>query len=171
MELSEGHFVDCGLTSLSDLSHFEGETVQILADGVVQTEQEVIDGQIDDTDFPGAEVHVGLKYRSELQPMKPVVETWMGTSAASIVGVHRMGVSLLNSDGVQYGTDEGELYDININEVGLENTSEKEGLFTGVVDVSVEGGFDLDNNIRIVTDAPLPCVVRALIPQVEHTGM
>jgi hypothetical protein len=152
--------------------HLEGETVSILADGVVQAEQEVVDGQIDATDFADAvEVHVGLKYTSELQPMKPVVSTYMGTSAASIVGVHRMGVSLHNSDGVQYGTDTGTLYDININEVGLENTSEKEGLFSGVIDVSVEGGFDLDNNIRIVTDAPLPCVVRALIPEMEQTGI
>ena len=172
MELSEAHFVDCGLTSLSDLSHFEGETVQILADGVVQDEQEVIDGAIDDTDFADAsEIHVGLSYRSELQPMKPVVSTYMGTSAASIVGVHKMGISLLNSDGVQYGTDTGTLYDINIDEVGLENTSEKEGLFTGVVDVSVEGGYDLDNNIRIVTDSPLPCVVRALLPDYTQTGI
>jgi len=172
MELSNAHFVECGLTDLSDLSHFEGETVQILADGVVQDEQEVVDGAIDTTDFADAtDIHVGLKYRSELQPMKPVTSTYMGTSAASIVGVHKMGISLLNSEGVQYGTDTGDLFDCNLDDVSLENTSEITGLFTGVIDVSVEGGFNLDNNIRIVTDSPLPCVVRALLPDCVWTGI
>jgi hypothetical protein len=82
-----------------------------------------------------------------------------------------MGVSLHNSDGVQYGTDTGDLYDINVEETGLENTSDIDGLFTGIVDVSIEGGYGLDNNIRIVSDAPLPCIVRALIPDVVLTGM
>jgi len=102
--------------------------------------------------------------------MRPVFSTTMGTTAASIVGCHTMGVSLHNSDGVQYGTDTGNLYEINISDVGLENTSEKDDLFTGVVDVSVEGGFSLDQNIRIVSDAPLPCTVRALIPDVILVG-
>ena len=112
--------------------HLEGETVSILADGVVYPDQVVTDGDIDDTDFADAtEIHIGLKYESELQPMRPVFSTTMGTTAASIVGCHSMGLSVHNSDGVQYGKDTGPLYEININEVGLENTSEKDGLFTG----------------------------------------
>ena len=102
--------------------------------------------------------------------MRPVFSTTMGTTAASIVGCHSMGVSLHNSDGVQYGKDTGALYEINIDEIGLENTCEKDDLFTGVVDVSVDGGFSLDNNVRIVSDAPLPLVVRALIPDVVLTS-
>lgn len=151
--------------------HLEGETVSILADGVVQDNQEVVDGRIDAGDFADAEeIHIGLAFTSELQPMKPVVTTSMGTSVTSIVGCHRMGMSLLNSAGMKYGTDTGELYEVNIDDVSLKNKSDKDGLFTGVVDVSVDGGYNLDNNIRIVTDAPLPCVVRALIPKMNVTG-
>jgi hypothetical protein len=177
MNREDAYFVDCGLdydgvptTTITGGSHLIGEEVVILADGVV-IEDEVFDDNGEITLATAVNKYaVGLAYRSELQPMKPVFSTSMGTTAASIVGCHTMGVSLHNSDGVKYGTDTGNLYDINISDVGLENSSDKDGLYTGVVDVSVDGGYDLDNNVRIVSDAPLPCIVRALIPDVILTG-
>jgi hypothetical protein len=178
MDLEDAYFVDCGIdydgvatTSITGLSHLVGEEVVILADGVVIEDEVVSDTGTITLDTAAEKYSVGLVYRSELQPMRPVFSTVMGTTAGSIVGVHNMGVSLHNSDGVEYGTDTGSLHEINIEEVGLENTSDIDGLFTGVVDVSVDGGYDLDNNIRIVSDAPLPCIVRALIPDVVLTGM
>lgn len=176
MNRENAYFVDCGLnydgvatTSITGLTHLIGEEVVILADGVVIEDEIVSDSGTITLTTAASKYSVGLVYRSELQPMRPVFSTQMGTTAASIVGCHKMGVSLHNSDGMFYGTDTGSLYEINIDEVGLENTSEKEGLFTGIVDVSVAGGYDLDNNIRIVSDAPLPCIVRALIPDVVLT--
>jgi len=177
MNREDAYFVDCGIdydgvatTSITGLSHLIGEEVVILADGVVVEGKVVSDTGTITLTTAASKYSVGLVYRSELQPMRPVFSTRMGTTAASIVGCHRMGVSLHNSDGVQYGTDTGNLYAINISDVGLENTCEKADLYTGIVDVSVEGGFDLDNNVRIVSDAPLPCVVRALIPDVVLTS-
>jgi hypothetical protein len=176
-ERVDAYFVDCGLsydgvltTSITGLSHLIGEEVDILADGVVIEDQTVPDTGTITLTTAVNKYSVGLMYRSELQPMRPVLGTVMGTSAATIVGVHNMGVSLHNSDGVQYGTDEGDLYDININEKGLENTSDKDDLFTGMVDVSVDGGYSLDNNVRIVSEAPLPCIVRALVPDYILSG-
>lgn len=177
MNREDAYFVDCGIsydgvptTSITGLSHLIGEEVVILADGVVIEDEIVSDTGTITLTTAVSKYAVGLVYRSELQPMRPVFSTSMGTTAASIVGVHRMGVSLHNSDGMEYGTDTGSLYEINIDEVGLENTSTKTGLFTGVVDVSVEGGYNLDNNVRIISDAPLPCIVRALIPDTVLTG-
>ena len=174
MNREDAYFVDCGLNyngvptvSVTGLGHLLGEEVVILADGVVIEDETVPDTGIITLDTAVSKYSVGLVYRSELQPMRPVFYTTMGTTAASIVGCHKMGVSLHNSDGVKYGKDTGELYDINIDEVGLENTSEITGLFTGVIDVSVDAGYDLDNNVRIVTDAPLPCIVRALVPDIS----
>jgi len=176
MTREDAYFVDCGIdydgvptTTITGGTHLVGEEVVILADGVV-IEDEVFDDNGEITlDTAASKYSVGLVYRSELQPMRPVFSTQMGTTAASIVGCHKMGVSLHNSDGVQYGTDTGDLFDINIDDISLENTSEIDELFTGVADVSVDGGYDLDNNVRIVSDAPLPCIVRALIPDVILT--
>ena len=177
MDRADAYFVDSGIsydgvptTSITGLSHLIGEEVVILADGEVIEDEVVPSTGTITLDAAVEKYSVGLVYRSELQPMRPVFGTRMGTTAASIVGCHNMGVSLHNSDGVQYGTDTGDLYEINIEEVGLENTCEKDDLFTGVIDVSVDGGYDLDNNIRIVSEAPLPCIVRALIPDVVLTG-
>ncbi len=177
MERVDAYFVDCGLdydglakTSITGLSHLIGEEVVILADGVVIEDSVVSDTGTITLTTAASKYSVGLVYRSELQPMRPVFSTTMGTTAASIVGVHKMGVSLHNSDGVFCGTDTGSLKAINISDVSLENSSDKDGLYTGVVDVSVEGGFNLDNNVRIVSDAPLPCIVRALIPDVVLTS-
>ena len=177
MEREDAYFVDCGLdyngvatTAITGLSHLIGETVVILADGVIIEDSIVSDTGTITLTTAVSKYSIGLVYRSELQPMRPVFSTTQGTTAASIVGCHSMGVSLHNSDGVKYGKDTGPLYEINIDEVGLENTCEKTGLFTGVVDVSVDGGFNLDNNVRIVSDAPLPCIIRALIPDVVLTG-
>ena len=171
MERAESYFVDCGInydgvltTTITGLTHLIGEEVVILADGEVIEDEIVSDTGTITLDTAVNKYSVGLAYRSELQPMKPVVSTSMGTSAADIMGVHNMGVSLHNSDGVKYGTDNSDLFDIDINGVDVENTSEIEGLFTGIVDVSVDGGYSLDNNVRIVSNAPLPCIVRALIP-------
>ena len=173
MEREDAYFVDCGLnydgvptTSITGLSHLIGETVVILADGVV-IEDEVVDDSGEITlDTAASKYSVGLVYRSELQPMRPTFGTSMGTSAASIAGSHTMGLSLHNTDGVKCGKDTGSLKDINIYDVRWENTCEKDDLFTGVVDVTVDGGYDLDNNVRVVSDAPLPCIVRALIPDI-----
>jgi hypothetical protein len=177
MNREDAYFVECGIdydgvatTSITGLTHLIGEEVVILADGVVIEDEVVPDNGTITLTTAASKYSVGLVYRSELQPMRPMFSTRMGTTAASIVGIHTMGVSLHNSDGVEYGTDTGDLQEINIEETGLENTCEKDDLFTGIVDVSVDGGYDLDNNIRIVSEAPLPCVVRALIPDVILTG-
>jgi len=176
-ERVDAYFVDCGIsydgaatTSITGLGHLVGELVDILADGVVIEDQTVPDSGTITLTTAARKYSVGKMYRSELQPMRPVFSTTMGTTAASIVGVHKMGVSLHNSDGVEYGTDTGDLYEINIDQKGLENTCTKDDLFTGVVDVSVDGVYDLDNNVRIVSEAPLPCVIRALIPDVVLSG-
>ena len=177
MDKDDAYFVDCGVeydgvltTTITGLSHLVGEEVVILADGVV-IEDEIVDDDGEITlDTAVNKYSVGLVYRSELQPMKPVVTTSMGTSAASIMSVHNMGISLHNTEGVKCGTDTGDLYSVDLDTVDLENSSEIDGLFTGVVDVSIDGGFDLENNLRIVSDAPLPCIVRALIPDYIQTG-
>ena len=177
MEREDAYFVDCGIDydgvateTITGLTHLIGEEVVILADGVV-IEDEIVDddGEITLT-TAASKYSVGLVYRSEIQPMKPVFSTKMGSSMASKVGINKMGISLHNSDGVKYGKDTGDLYAVNVDKVGLDNTCEKDDLFTGMADVTVNAGYDLDNNVRIVTDAPLPCIVRALIPDVVLTG-
>ena len=117
-----------------------------------------------------SKAQVGLAYIPKLEPLKPVVETQMGTSAASIVKVPEMGISLLNSAGVKYGTSDDTLYDIDLDDIQWTNLSEITGLFTGTVSVAVDGGFSLEAPLIISSSSPLPLVVRAIIPRLDQTG-
>jgi hypothetical protein len=64
----DAFYVDCGLTysgspvtMISGLSHLEGETVKVVADGAVQADKTVSSGSIT-LDLEASTVHVGLGY-------------------------------------------------------------------------------------------------------------
>jgi hypothetical protein len=147
-------------------SHLEGETVSILADGVEQTEQEVIDGVIDETGIVDTEMHVGLKYPSKLQPMRPVTSPEM---MASTVTVKKMGISVHNTDDITVGILDSDMKDVSF--ADMKNKCEIDGLYTGTVEVSVPDGYSKNCPLQIETDAPLPCTIRAMIPKLERTGI
>jgi hypothetical protein len=67
----DAFIVDCGLTysgaataTITGLHHLEGETVSILADGAVETSQEVTGGQVT-LSTAAAKVHVGLPIEAD----------------------------------------------------------------------------------------------------------
>lgn len=149
-----------------DFSHLIGETVSILADGVVYPDQVVDDnGHIDASAFSTAtKVHVGLAYESKLKPMKPVSQPDM---MSKTVTCKQMGISVHNTDDIEYGVSDDDMKEINFDDVQWKNKCEIDGLFTGTVAVSVPDGFSVNLPLQIVTSAPLPAVIRALIPKVD----
>jgi hypothetical protein len=75
-DVTKAWFVDCGLnytgapvTTLTGLSHLNGQTVACLADGNVQPLQTVVNGTIT-LDAPSSTVVVGLPYTCQLQTMR-----------------------------------------------------------------------------------------------------
>ena len=162
-----GYWVAYTVDGEVDFSHLIGETVTILADGVWYPDQVVDDnGRIDATDFADAtEVHIGLKYESKLMPMKPLPDAAMMSKKATC---KQMGISVHNTDEITYGVNDNDMKQINFNDVQWKNKCEIDGLFTGSVAVSVPDGFGINLPLQIITDAPLPCVVRAMIPKVDR---
>lgn len=178
-DLTDAFFVDSGITvtnspastTISGLTHLVGKTVTVLGDGTAYTPTAIVDddGEVEISTAVET-VQVGLAYTSKLQPMKPVVNTQMGTSAASITTVKEMGVSLLNSAGVKYGASDSTLYDINLDDASWTNLTEIDNLFTGTITVAIDGGFSLEQPLIISSSSPLPLTVRALIPRLEVSG-
>jgi hypothetical protein len=177
--IEDAFFVDSGLTienspasaTISGLDHLVGKTVTVLGDGVVYTPTDVVDENGEVTISTAvSKAQVGLVYRSKLEPLKPVINTEMGTTAASITSVKEMGISLLNSANVKYGASDNKLYDIDLDNIQWVNLSEIENLFTGTVAVSIDGGFSLEQPLIISSDSPLPLTVRCLVPRLEQTG-
>ena len=177
-DIDDCFFVDSGrtiehssaaTTTIAGLGHLEGETVALLGDGVDLDTYTVGSGVIT-ASTAVTTAQVGQVYTSKLEPMKPVIEAQMGTSAGSIVKVNEMGISLLDSAGVKYGTSDSALYDIDLDDARWVNLSEIDGLFTGTVTVATDGGFSLEAPLIISSSSPLPLTVRALIPKMDVTG-
>jgi hypothetical protein len=177
-DITDAFFVDCGITfesgspttTITGLDHLIGETVAVLADGLVQTSKVVDENGEIELDTAASKVQVGLPYAYKLEPMRPDISGAGGTTHSSIVKVAEMGISFLNTMNAKYGTSDDKLFDINWTDARWKNNSEIAGLFTGDVVVSVDGGFSLDNNLIISGSDPLPCTIRCLVPRIERTG-
>lgn len=181
-DIEDAYFLDCGLTvtnspaasTASGLSHIDGETVSVLADGVVMDDAVVEDGQIsitkDGVAVEAETVQVGLKFTYLVQPMRIVLGSSSGSSMGSVTRVNELVASFADTLGVSYGNSSASLYDIDFSDNRWENSSDKAGLFTGEVTLSMPGGFSVLNPIFISGDSPLPCILRCLIVRIDKTG-
>lgn len=172
--LWDGRIVMIGSTfhTVSELDHLNGETVSVLADGEPYAYLPVASGSITlPTGVYPQKVQVGLPYRSKLQPMRIVISSGAGSSAGLITRIPKMNISFLNTMDAEYGANDDTLLEINWDDTRWENSADTvTGTFTGEVDVTLNGGFSVLNPIIISTDAPLPCVVRSIMPRLEVTG-
>jgi hypothetical protein len=169
-------FVDSGIiyngaaiNVITGLGHLEGRTVAILADGEVLEEQRVEDGQIV-VSAAARNVRAGLPYTSLVTPMRLDLNLSNGTTLGSIKKISEIAISFHNTLNAKYGETKADLFGIDWDDPRWKNTSEVEGLFTGLVTVAFDGGFDVEDELVISQSDPLPCTVRAIIPRLEKTG-
>lgn len=92
IEVFDSEFnVDSGLagsgpsprTKWSGLSHLEGETVKILADGAVKADVRVKDGTVSLVE-PAAAVQVGLGYTHKIEPLPPTIPNIGGSQGRKV---------------------------------------------------------------------------------------
>lgn len=169
-------FVDSGIiyngaaiNVITGLGHLEGRTVAVLADGEVLAERRVEGGQIV-LSTAARNVRVGLSYTSVVTPMRLDVNLSSGTTLGSIKKIPEISFSFHNTLNAKYGVSTDALFNIDWDDVKWKNTSEVEGLFTGLVTAAFDGGFDVEDELVITQSDPLPCTVRAIIPRMEKTG-
>ena len=153
---NDAWFVDCG-TDSTDYSHLEGETVNILADGVKQPQQTVTSGAIDNTAFSGAtNVYVGLPITYQLQPMKLNIADLAFITRKNIV---KTILSVHRALGGKIGPDSSNLDDIPYTATTYDTGP---GLNTGIIPLAFGGGFSDSGDILIYGDDPLPMTIRAI---------
>ncbi len=176
--LADAYFVDCGITfssivattSVTGLTHLIGETVSILADGVVQAQKTVSGTGTVTLDTAASTVQIGLPFTSKVTPMRMDAGLRDGTTHGSTKKIAEIVVSLLDSAGVEYGDSDSNLYTMGLTDVSLINKSSITNAFTGDVPLHFDGGFSLDDAIVISSDAPLPLTVRGIVARVEKVG-
>ena len=168
---TDAYFVDAGVIDTGgdttvEIAHLEGETVSVLVDGALQTSK-VVSGGVITIDKAGTTVHAGLPSTYQLSPMRLVADTQAGTSLGSITKVSEVIVSLYKSLNVKIGDGIDE-YDLDWRSTEVYDSPPN--LFTGMVIVSHDGGFNTESNIVISGSDPFPCTIRAIIARIEKTG-
>ena len=176
--LAEAFFVDSGLsyhgdpdTEVTGLDHLEGETVAVLADGLVKAPRIVENGAVT-LDEAASVVHCGLAYSSVLQPMRLEVGGATGTSQTKKKRVMAVTSRFLDTVGgrVCPGDDDQDKYEAILPRRGASDAGLAPAMLTGDVPVRLSGGFDRDGLFTIRQDDPLPMTVICLVPEVQVAG-
>ena len=150
-------------TTISGLSHLEGQTVSILADGATHPDKTVSSGSIT-LDRSATDVKVGLGYTSLLKTMRIDAGAQNGTSQAKTKRIYEVTARLYESVGVEIGPDLS-----NMERVPFRTSSDPmdQGIppFTGDKEVEFRGNYDTDGFMIVRQTQPLPLTILSLYPR------
>lgn len=153
--------------TLSGLGHLEGEKVQILADGAVQTEQTVASGAIT-LELDAFYITVGLGYQSyfKLMPLEAGSET--GTAIGKRKRINELSMRVFKTSGCRVGSEFENLTQITYRNPSTDlGTPEK--LFTGILpNIKFSQGWTWDATVMVEQSMPLPMNVLAIAPIVNE---
>ena len=140
--------------TITGLSHLEGETIQVVGDGLVQKDQTVVSGSIT-LDTKAARVHVGYKYNSDCRLLNFDAGSATGTALGKSQRTNRVGLSLDRTVDVKVGRDFTTMFSARPG---------KTDLFTGILTVQTNADYQLGNKICLRQDSPLPGTILAVMP-------
>src|SRR6056300_930307 len=150
-------------TTISGLSHLEGETVSVLADGATHPDKVVSSGSIT-LDRSASKVKVGLGYTSLLQTMRIDAGSQNGTSQSKTKRIYEITARLYESIGVEIGPDLDNMERIpfrssaNAMDSGI-------NVFTGDKEIEFRGNYETDGFIFVRQTQPLPLTILSLYPK------
>jgi hypothetical protein len=168
--------VDCGLSysgaatnSVTGVSHLEGETVDVLADGKVYKGLSVSSGTVT---LPGgdtaAQWHVGLGFTCEAATLELDVGGRDGSMMGRRKKISAVILSLLDTDlsGLKIQSMQRGRWEV-VKDPTIVPPDGKAHLFTGNVTVKIDDSWEGMGQVRIVHNAPTPCTIRAMTPVFE----
>lgn len=151
------------VTAVSGLDHLEGCTVACLANGSVEPQQVVKDGMITLSE-PSDAVVVGLPYSSEIDSLYiDVPNQEQPTVQGKRKKISAVTLRLANSRGLKVGPLGQTLYEIK--DRTLIPMSQPEPLFTGDERINLDPNFNVQGQISIVQENPLPVSVLGFMPE------
>ena len=160
---TSGDTVDQVVETLSGLTHLEGQTVSILADGATHPTKTVSSGAIS-LDRAAKKVKVGLSYTSLLQTMRIDAGSQNGTSQGKTKRIYEITIRLFETVGVEVGPDLD-----NMERIPFRSSANpmNEGIapFTGDKEVEFRGNYDTDGFIVVRQTQPLPLTVLSVYPR------
>lgn len=181
----DAFYVDCGLTysgvsttTISNLSHLEGETVKVVADGAVQADKTVSGGAIT-LDLAASKVHIGLSYPWIYRGMKLPYGSQTGPGVGQTKTVNGLVFVLRDSASFDYAIDlagdgDEENSDLQFSAVPFRKPgdamSEAFALFSGevLVDPPTGSGFSTDPRVVMQGTAPMPFTLLGIQPRLSE---
>lgn len=152
-----GATVTQAATTLSGLTHLEGQSVSILADGSVHPDKTVSSGAVT-LDRHVTKAHAGLGYNSTLETLRVDAGSAMGTSQGKIKRINEITVRMDRTVGLKVGRDTSNL-DIVPFRSSADSMDAPIALFSGDKEIEFNSTFDTDGKITIRQDQPLPMTV------------
>lgn len=156
-------------TTITGLSHLEGETVKVLADGAVHPDKTVSSGQIT-LDSAASVVQVGLGYKHRLKPLKIDAGNPAGTALGKTKKIYGLTFFLLDSHTLSFGASLSTLENVEFRVVE-DSTDAPAPLFTGEKSVEFDGDYDTAPRIIIESDDPVPFTLLAIAPKIQVNAM
>lgn len=174
--VEEQYFVDCGkqvssspgVTSVTGLSHLNGRTVSILADGFVLPQQVVANGSVS-LGHTYHKVSVGLPITSELKTLPLELQAQDGSTITRKKRVAKLTLFFKESSGGAYGLDENRLDEIKWR--SNERYDAPINLFSGKKSILMPGAT-YNETVQVVvrqTD-PLPMTILSIVPEMQVGG-
>ena len=152
-------------TTISGLSHLEGQEVSILADGSTHPNKTVSSGAIT-LDRSSTKVKVGLPYVSLLQTMRIDAGADNGTSQSKTKRIYEITARLYESIGIEIGPDLDNMERIPFRSSANAMNSGV-NVFTGDKDIEFRGNYETDGFIVVRQTQPLPLTILSLYPKLQ----
>lgn len=152
-------------TTISGLSHLEGQEVSILADGSTHPNKTVASGGIT-LDRSATKVKVGLPYVSLLQTMRIDAGSQNGTSQSKTKRIYEITARIYESIGIEIGPDLDNMERIPFRS-SANNMDSGVNVFTGDKDIEFRGNYETDGFIVVRQTQPLPLTILSLYPKLQ----
>ncbi len=167
----DAYYLDSMLTydssatsTITGLSHLEGQTVGVYADGAIQSDKTVSSGSIS-LDSAASVVQVGLRYAHLYKTLKIEGGNPVGTAIGKKKRIHGITVAVMDSLTLKIGPDTDNLQNLDFRRIS-DPMDSVAPLFTGEKWIEFEGDWETDSRIVIQSDDPAPFVLLALAPEI-----
>lgn len=151
--------------TFSGLSHLEGATVAILADGGVEAQQAVTGGSVT-LSAPAGVVHIGLPYTADIETLGITVFGSSETIRDNKKLVPKVSVHTEKTIGLTIGNDEDHLYDCGLKSTDFNPTDPWE-LQSEIVPAYIKTTYDYDGSVLLRQGNPLPATILSITPHWE----
>ncbi len=165
-------FVDCGLdysggaiSTVSGLSHLEGETVSIVANNGSHPDRVVTNGAVT-LQAPATKIKIGYNYAASCKTLPVDVQGDIGSSQGSTKRISKIIARFWNSLGLQVGQSLDKLDDI-VFRSSLDRMDISPPLYTGDKNILLNMDYNSEAGFYIRQDKPFPCNVLFITTEVR----